>query len=178
MAADHLHNTSSALPPPSITLAFGGLTTAYVFFSALADETWGTIPLLNGRLGYVPIDEKTRVKAWYAYYDRAHVGFIVASVSSSLLNLTSSYIHPSPFVSRLALISGITSILVIPATFALGLMPINKRMFALHDGAKPVKEEEAKELVQRWESKHYWRFPIYAVAWVFSFAAIVYDGRA
>ncbi|ODN80754.1 hypothetical protein L202_02909 [Cryptococcus amylolentus CBS 6039] len=167
-----------ALPPASITLAFGGLTTAYVFFSGLADETWGTVPLLNGRLGSIPIDDKTRVKAWNAYYDRAHVGFIGASVASMVLNFTSSYIHPSPIISKLALISGITSILVVPATFALGLMPINKRLFALNDGAEPVKDGEGKELVQRWESKHYWRFPIYAGAWVFSWAAIVYDGRA
>lgn len=63
-----------SLPPPSVTLALGGLTTSYVFFSSVTDMNWGIVPLLNGRFGAVDIDEKKRIKMWSIYFKRAAVG--------------------------------------------------------------------------------------------------------
>lgn len=65
------------LPPPSITLAFGGLTTSFVFFTVISDETRGIIPLLNGALGPAVFDDKTKAGIWGAYFKKAAVRFVL-----------------------------------------------------------------------------------------------------
>nr|ODN98576.1 hypothetical protein L204_02540 [Cryptococcus depauperatus CBS 7855] len=168
------------LPPPSITLAFGGLTTSFVFFTAVSDETRGIIPLLNGRLGPAAFDDKTRAGIWGAYLKKAGARFkniIGGSVLSALLHFTVSYSHPSPFIRRLTFASGVTSLLILPITFLSGVLKINARLQAIEDDTQTPEKDEVKSLVETWEIKHLFRMPAYGMAWALSFVAICFDKR-
>lgn len=186
-----------SLPPPSVTLALGGLTTSYVFFSSVTDMNRGIIPLLNDRFGAVDIDEKKKIEMWSIYFKRASVGhppalsqseevadrswcqtgLVGGSVLSALLNFTTAYIHPSPLTCRITFISAVTSLLIVPITFASGILPINNRLFEIAKGAETTRDDEVKSLVKTWGEKHLLRMPAYTAAWVLSFFALVYDGR-
>ncbi|AFR98971.1 hypothetical protein J008_06966 [Cryptococcus neoformans] len=166
-----------SLPPPSVTLALGGLTTSYVFFSSVTDMNRGIIPLLNDRFGAVDIDEKKKIEMWSIYFKRASTGLVGGSVLSALLNFTTAYIHPSPLTRRITFISAVTSLLIVPITFASGILPINNRLFEIAKGAETTRDDEVKSLVKTWGEKHLLRMPAYTAAWVLSFFALVYDGR-
>ncbi|WWC92613.1 uncharacterized protein L201_007572 [Kwoniella dendrophila CBS 6074] len=166
------------LPAPSITLALGGLTTAYVFFGNITDTQRGLIAYLNGRLTPIKLGDKDRAKVWFGYYDPAHEWVITVSLISSILNLSTSYTHKSNLISKLTLTSGITSILIVPYTFGVRLPLINSRLIELSkDSTEHRNENEAKTLIEIWEKKHLVRMVFYAGAWITSFAAIVLDGR-
>ncbi|ADV25244.1 hypothetical protein I305_05460 [Cryptococcus gattii E566] len=165
------------LPPPSVTLALGGLTTSYVFFANVTDLSWGIVPLLNGRFGAVDIDEKKRAKMWAIYFNRAARGIVGGSVLSALLNFTTAYIHPSSLIRRVTLISGVASLLIVPITFTVGILPVNNRLLEIASGAETTRDDEVKSLVEVWGKKHLLRMPAYTTAWVLSFFALVYDGR-
>ncbi|WWC91601.1 uncharacterized protein L201_006547 [Kwoniella dendrophila CBS 6074] len=186
MSTTTLINAITSLPAPSITLALGGLTTAYVFFSNIAETQRGVIPFLNGRLiSPVTLDDKDRAKLWNVYFDSAAKWIVGSSIVSSLLNLTTSYLYrkSSPLISKITLGSGITSLLILPATVILGLLPINQRLMELsendNDNIKSLEkeEEEVKKLIKLWEEKHLNRLPIYAIAWSLNMLAILLDGR-
>ncbi|WRT69900.1 uncharacterized protein IL334_006891 [Kwoniella shivajii] len=171
-----------SLPAPSVTLAIGGLTTSYVFFANVAEYQRGLIPYLNSRLTPVQLNDKGRAQLWKAYFDNAATWVVGLSLASAGLNLTTSYLHRSPLISRLTLVSGITSLLILPITVISGLLPVNARLHELaEDGGKAgtsAKEDEAKLLIIAWETKHLRRIPVYGVAWCLSALAILLDGRA
>ncbi|WVF68312.1 hypothetical protein IAT40_003077 [Kwoniella sp. CBS 6097] len=177
-------NTLFALPAPSITLAIGGLTTSYVFFSNVSDFQRGCIPFLNGRLGSSvnQLDQRGRARLWAKYFKNAATTVVGSALVSAILNYTTAYLHPSPIIRRLALVTGAASMSIIPITFLSGLLPINSRLNALaaEDGEKEVEfksENEATELIAAWESRHLRRIPSYAIACILSWTAIVLDGR-
>ncbi|WWC73897.1 uncharacterized protein I206_107869 [Kwoniella pini CBS 10737] len=173
-------NAITSLPAPSITLALGGLTTAYVFFSNLGDYQRGIIPYLNGRMvGPINISDKERAKLWRSYFKPAATWVVGSSLISSLLSFITSYLHPSPLISKITLISGIQSLLILPITAISGLLPINSRLLELAENENVIskKEDEAKELIQAWEVKHLRRLFVYAAACLSTLIAIVLDGR-
>ncbi|WWC66083.1 uncharacterized protein I303_108705 [Kwoniella dejecticola CBS 10117] len=175
-------NAILSLPAPSITLALGGLTTSYVFFGNLAEYQRGVIPYLNGRLlpgSPLKLTDKEKAKLWRAYFKPAATWVVGASLVSSVLAFTTSYIHPSPLISRITLISGIQSLAILPITALSGLLPINSRLLELaeNESATSVKEDEAKELINSWETRHLRRMPAYALACLSTLMAIVLDGR-
>jgi hypothetical protein len=107
---------------------------------------------------------------------------IAPSVASAALSFTTAYIHPRPQIRRLALLSGITSLLVGPITFAVGLPAINSQLLDL--GTRSVKGQMTQadwstkaafvdRLIRDWESKHTIRFVSYVGGWAFSFAALL-----
>ncbi|WWD16718.1 hypothetical protein CI109_101149 [Kwoniella shandongensis] len=166
-----------SLPAPSITLALGGIGTAYVFFANIAEAQRGIIPLLNGRFGKLELGEKERVMLWNSYFDSAAKWIVSTSVLNSLLSFTTSYLHPSPNIRRLALLSGIFSISIVPTTFLVGLLPINSRLKELTKAGVEVRRSEGRELVQGWEKRHALRIPLYAIAWGLNLVAVLLDGR-
>ncbi|WVR09714.1 hypothetical protein IAU60_006790 [Kwoniella sp. DSM 27419] len=169
------------LPAPSITLALGGLTTGYILWGNVTDYQRGVIPFLNGRLGPNTLDERSRVKLWKAYFKSAAAFIVGSSGISATLNFTTAYIHPSAPIRSLALASGIASCMILPITALVGLLPVNDRLLTLaQEGDKEAefkKDDEGRELIAAWESKHLRRMPSYIAAFVFSFSAIVLDGR-
>ncbi|OCF34414.1 hypothetical protein I316_03928 [Kwoniella heveanensis BCC8398] len=177
-------NALLSLPAPSITLALGGLTTSYVFFSNVSDYQRGCIAFLNGRVGpsVNQLDQRGRVRLWAKYFKNAALSVVGTSVVSSLLNLTTAYMHPSANIRQLALWSGLTSLLIFPITALSGLLTVNSRLNALASESDDKQlefknETEAKELIAGWESRHLRRMPTYAIACLLSWAAIILDGR-
>ncbi|OCF62033.1 hypothetical protein L486_01699 [Kwoniella mangroviensis CBS 10435] len=152
-----LTNAITSLPAPSITLALGGLTTAYVFFANIGETQRGSIAYLNGRPTPVTLNDKERAKVWRGYFKLAAITFV----------------------------SGLASVWILPITFFVGLLPINSRLFELAEQDEgtankiitPTSDDEAKKLIKTWEEKHLIRLPSYGVAWGLSFLAILLDGR-
>ena len=121
------------------------------------------------------------LRYWGAVADHQRWG-IAPSVASAALSFTTAYIHPRPQIRRLALLSGIASLLVGPITFAVGLPAINSQLLEL--GTRSVKGEMTQadwstkaalvdRLISDWESKHMIRFVSYVGGWAFSSAALL-----
>ncbi|KAK6908648.1 hypothetical protein I204_02059 [Kwoniella mangroviensis CBS 8886] len=180
-----LTNAITSLPAPSITLALGGLTTAYVFFANIGETQRGSIAYLNGRLTPVTLNDKERAKVWRGYFKPAATWIVSGSLISSALNITTSYLHKSHLISKITFVSGLASVWILPITFFVGLLPINSRLFELAEQDEgtankiitPTSDDEAKKLIKTWEEKHLIRLPSYGVAWGLSFLAILLDGR-
>ncbi|WWD04406.1 hypothetical protein V865_002475 [Kwoniella europaea PYCC6329] len=180
-----LTDAITSLPAPSITLALGGLTTAYVFFANIGETQRGSIAYLNGRLTPVTLNDKERAKVWRAYFRPAATWIVSASLTSTALNMTTSYLHKSPLISKITFVAGLASLWILPITFFVGLPPINSRLLDLaqqDEGTAnkiitPISDDEAKKLIKSWEEKHVLRYPSYAVAWGLSLLAILLDGR-
>ncbi|WVW87118.1 hypothetical protein I302_109175 [Kwoniella bestiolae CBS 10118] len=180
-----LTDAITSLPAPSITLALGGLTTAYVFFANIGETQRGTIAYLNGRLGPVTLSDKERAKVWRGYFKPAATWIISSSLTSTALNMTTSYLHKSPIISKITFVAGMASLWILPMTFFLGLPTINSRLLDLaqqDEGTAnkiitPKSDDEAKKLIKSWEEKHVIRFISYGAAWGLSLLAILLDGR-
>ncbi|KAK8861376.1 hypothetical protein IAR55_002195 [Kwoniella newhampshirensis] len=170
-------STLLSLPAPSITLALGGIGTAYVFFTNISDAQRGIIPLLNGKLGKVDIAEQERVRMWNVYFASAAKWVVGTSMFNAAVNLATSYYHPSPSIRLLTLLSGLFSLTILPTTLVVGLLPINARLHALEKDGVEVRRSEGRDLVQGWEKRHLARVPLYGVAWALSFVAILLERR-
>ncbi|WVQ83593.1 hypothetical protein IAT38_005734 [Cryptococcus sp. DSM 104549] len=169
-----------SLPPPSVTLALGGLGTAYVFISSAVEAHRGIIPFLNGRLGPCDLKGQSKAKLWAVWFKSAAATTVGTSFLAAALTLTTSYTHPNPTIRRLALISGIASLAIVPVTAISGLLGINERLKELARGTATKGtegDEEVDELVKGWEKRHLFRMPLYSMAFFTSYVAIVLDGR-
>ncbi|WVQ83594.1 hypothetical protein IAT38_005735 [Cryptococcus sp. DSM 104549] len=167
----------SSLPAPSVTLALAGLGTAWVFITSAVEAHRGIIPLLNGKLGAYDLKGESKAKLWAVWFKSAAKTTVTGSLGAAAVNITTSYTHPDPTISQLAFLAGIASLLIIPTTFMSGLLRINARLKELAGGGKDVADGEVDELVKAWEKRHWFRMPLYAVAFVLSYVAVVLDGR-
>lgn len=188
------------IPLYTSTLLGAFTTTSYTLFSSHAGTNMGIIPLLNQRYEPFPIGPELKVKAWNSYFSRAmvcayvHVSTYLTSlfdiliiqfygIGSSLVSAGTSfvtaYIHPDPQVRTLSLISGLSSLLVGPITFGVGLPAINSELIALGKESNVGSDEWNKrasrvdELVQGWEKRHNIRYISYLGGWAFSAAALL-----
>lgn len=94
---------------------------------------------------------------------------------TSLINLTTSYLHPSPLISRLTLSAGLIGITMIPLTLVMGLPKINDELLKIDKaGGGGLK---VSVLTKRWMQLHRFRYVSLVGAWGLSFAALVMDGR-
>ena len=90
-----------------------------------------------------------------------------------------AYIHPDPQVRTLSLISGLSSLLVGPITFGVGLPAINSELIAMGKESDIGSDEwnkragRVEELVQGWEKRHNIRYISYVGGWAFSAAALL-----
>jgi hypothetical protein len=103
---------------------------------------------------------------------------------AGILALSTAYLHPDPLIKRLALVTGILNLSMGPYTALLGIIPVYTELLTINDKGtlKDASEDSAEakhadNLIKRWESRHLWRYLVFAPAWALSFAGLVISGR-
>ncbi|WQF84612.1 Putative anthrone oxygenase [Colletotrichum destructivum] len=167
-------------PPAACALGAGLVVTSSLLFGNVGLTLTGPLPIIRDQLGTSSLSAKQKVRVWRLFFDEAadtRLGgnqryVVVGTGLTAALHLGAFALGESPISRRLALMSALCSVIVLPYT-AMAIMPTNKALIALDDkvALSEMDRRKSGKLIEKWDRLHKVRFLMYSGAWLCGLAA-------
>ncbi|KAI3554433.1 hypothetical protein CABS03_07696 [Colletotrichum abscissum] len=166
--------------PATYALGSGLLVTSSLFFGNIGLSLTGPLPIIRDQLGACTLSSKQKIKVWRLFFDEASVSetlphhqYIIGGTGvTATLHLAAFALGESPVSRRLAVMSALCSICILPYTLVV-IMPTNNSLIALDDkvALSELDRKKVGWLIEKWDRLHKIRFLMYGCAWALSLAA-------
>ncbi|KAJ0160169.1 hypothetical protein CTA2_8428 [Colletotrichum tanaceti] len=159
-------------PPAACALGAGLVVTSSLLFGNVGLTLTGPLPIIRDQLGTSSLSAKQKVRVWRLFFDEAARYVVVGTGLTAALHLGAFALGESPISRRLALMSALCSVMVLPYT-AMVIMPTNKALVALDDkvALSEMDRRKSGKMIEKWDRLHRVRFLMYSGAWLCGLAA-------
>ncbi|KAK6213682.1 hypothetical protein QIS74_09684 [Colletotrichum tabaci] len=159
-------------PPAACALGAGLVVTSSLLFGNVGLTLTGPLPIIRDQLGTSSLSAKQKVRIWRLFFDEAARYVVVGTGLTAALHLGAFALGESAISRRLALMSALCSVIVLPYT-AMAIMPTNKALIALDDkvALSEMDRRKSGKLIEKWDRLHKVRFLMYSGAWLCGLAA-------
>ncbi|KAK1725078.1 hypothetical protein CaCOL14_011624 [Colletotrichum acutatum] len=158
--------------PATYALGTGLLVTSSLFFGNIGLSLTGPLPIIRDQLGACTLSSKQKIKVWRLFFDEASRYIIGGTGVTATLHLAAFVLGESPVSRRLAVMSALCSICILPYTL-IAIMPTNNSLIALDDkvALSELDRKKVGWLIEKWDRLHKIRFLMYGCAWSLNLAA-------